>query len=48
MNNYRSVSVISAIAKVFVKIVHNQLSFYLSESSIMSKYQSVFDPFTQL
>ena len=38
MNNYRPISVISAIAKVFERIVYNQLSSYLSESNILSKY----------
>ena len=45
MNNYRSISVISAIAKVFERIVYNQLSLYLSESNILSKYQSGFRSF---
>ena len=30
MNNYRPISVISAIAKVIEKIAHNQLSFILT------------------
>ena len=45
MNNYRPISVISEIAKVFERIrvfFYNQLSSYLSESNILSKYQSGF------
>ena len=45
MNNYRPISVISAIAKVFERIVYNQLSSYLSENNILSKYQSGFRSF---
>ena len=49
MNNYRSISVISATAKVFERIVYiNQLSSYLSENNILSQYQSGFRSFTQL
>ena len=40
MNNYRPISVMSAIAKVFERKVYNQLSSYLSENNILSKYQS--------
>ena len=45
MNNYRPVSVISAVAKVFERIVYNQLSSYLSENNILSQYQSGFQSF---
>ena len=48
MNNYRPspvISAISAIAKVFERIVYNELSSYLSESNILSKYQSGFRSF---
>ena len=45
MNTYRPISVISAIAKVFERIVYNQLSSYLSENNILSKYQSGFRSF---
>ena len=49
MNNYRPISVISATAKVFERIVYtNQLSSYLSENNILSQYQSGFRSFTQL
>ena len=45
MNNYHPISVISAIGKVFERIVYNQLSSYLSENNILSKYQSGFRSF---
>ena len=45
MNNYRPISVISAIAKVFERIIYNQLSSYLSENNILSQYQSGFRSF---
>ena len=44
-NNYRPISVISAIAKVFERIIYNQLSSYLSENNILSQYQSGFRSF---
>ena len=45
MDNYRSISVISAIAKVFERIVYNQLSSYLSENNILSQHQSGYRSF---
>ena len=45
MNHYRPISVISAIAKVFERVVYNQLSSYLSENNILSQYQSGFRSF---
>ena len=45
MNNYRPISVISAIAKVFEKLLYNQPSSYLTEYNILSKYQSDFRSF---
>ena len=42
MNNYRLISVFSAITKFFERIVYNQISSYLSESNNLSKYQSGF------
>ena len=45
MNNYRPISVISGIAKVFERIIYNQLSSYLSENNILSQYQSGFRSF---
>ena len=45
MNNYGPISVISGIAKVFERIIYNQLSSYLSENNILSQYQSGFRSF---
>ena len=42
VNNYRPISVISIVAKVFERIVYDQLYAYLEEHSIICKYQSGF------
>ena len=42
VNNYRPISVISVVAKVFERIVYDQLYAYLEEQSIICKYQSGF------
>ena len=42
MNNYRTSSVIFTIAKVFEKLYYIQLSSYLTECNILSKFQSDF------
>lgn len=42
MNNYRPISVISPIAKVFERIVYNQLYDYLQKNNLLSKHQSGF------
>ena len=42
LNNYRPISVISVMAKVFERIVHDQLYAYLEEHNIICKYQSGF------
>ena len=42
MNNYRSISVISVVAKVFERITYDQVYAYLSEHNIFSKSQSKF------
>ena len=41
-NNYRPISVLPIIAKVFEKIVFDQLYFYLTEYNILTKFQSGF------
>ena len=46
--NYRPISVISAIAKLFEKLVCNQLSIFLLENNIISEQQSGFVPNTRL
>ena len=42
LNNYRSISVISVIAKVFERIVYDQLYNCLSNEDIISTHQSGF------
>ena len=41
-NNYRPISVLSTITKVFEKIVYQQLLDYLNENNILSEKQSGF------
>ena len=45
MNNYRPISVISVVAKVFERITYDQLYNYLSQHDIFSKNQSGVRPF---
>ena len=45
MDNCRPISVISAIAKVFERIVYNQPSSYLSQNNTLSQYQPGFRSF---
>ena len=42
VNNYRPISVISVVAKMFERIIYDQLYAYLEEHSIICKYQSGF------
>ena len=44
MNNYRPISIISFIAKVFEKLIFIQLSHFLESSNILSPFQSGFRP----
>ena len=39
LNNYRSISVISVVAKVFERIVYDQLCNFLTNEDIISKQQ---------
>ena len=41
-NNYRHISIINCVVKLFEKIVFNQLSHYINEFDILSPYQSGF------
>ena len=40
--NYRPISVISVISKVFEKIVYNQINDYLTTNNLLNQYQSGF------
>lgn len=42
VNNYRPISIICVIAKVFEKLIFNQLSAYVNQSNILSPFQSGF------
>ena len=42
LNNYHPISVISVMAKIFERIVYDQLYAYLEEHNIICKYQSGF------
>ena len=42
VRNYRPISVLSVISKVFEKVVSIQLSDYLSENRLLYEFQSVF------
>ena len=39
-NNYRPISVLSAISKIFERIIHDQLYYYLNENNLLSENQS--------
>ena len=41
-NNYRPISVLPIIAKVFEKIVYDQLYTYMMKNSVLTKFQSGF------
>ena len=40
--NYRPISVIPVVAKIFERVVYDQLYHYLTENCILSRYQSGF------
>ena len=42
IGNYRPISIISAIAKVFGRLVHDQFYTYLSSNQLINPYQSGF------
>ena len=42
VNNYRPISVIPVVVKVFERIVYEQLDAYLEEHDILCKHQSGF------
>ena len=43
-SNYRPISVLSVIGKLFEKAIFNQVYTYLNENNLLSKYQSGFRP----
>ena len=44
LNNYRPISIINSIVKIFEKLIFNQLSNYLNDFNILSPSQSGFRP----
>ena len=44
LNNYRPISVIPVVAKVFERIIYDQLYNYLTIHKLISRHQSVFRP----
>ena len=43
-DNYRPISILSAISKIFEKILHKQLFAYLNSNNLISKHQFGFRP----
>ena len=41
-SNYRSISIILVVDKVFERIIYDQLYHYLNENNLLSRYQSGF------
>ena len=44
LSNYRPISIISIVAKIFGRIVHEQFYSYLINNELLSEYQSGFRP----
>ena len=44
-NNCRPISVLSAICKIFERIIHDKLYYYLNENNLLSENQSGFRPY---
>jgi retron-type reverse transcriptase len=42
LGSYRSISVLSAVSKVFEKIIYKQISKYFDDNELFTKYQSGF------
>ena len=45
LGNYRSISMLSAVARVFERLIYEQLSEYFQENNFLTKYQSGFRKF---
>ena len=45
VNNYRPISVLSAVSKIFERIIYDQLYLYLNEYNLLSESQSGFRPY---
>ena len=48
LNNYRPISIIPVVAKVFQRIVYDQLYIYLTEHNLISSRSQGFDFSSQL
>ena len=42
LNNYRGVSLINTISKIYLKIINNRLTQFVEENEITSRYQAGF------
>ena len=42
VNNYRVISIIPAVAKIFERIIYNQFYRYLNDNDLSANYQSAF------
>ena len=42
VNNYRLISIIPAVAKIFERIIYNQFYRYLNDNDLSANYQSAF------
>ena len=45
MGNYRQISVLSTVARVFERLVYDQLSYFMEQNKYLSQYQSGFRKF---
>ncbi len=45
MGNYRPISILSTVARVFERLIYDQLSSYMEKNKYLSKYQSGFRKF---
>lgn len=42
LNNYRGISLINTISKIYLKIVNDRLTQHVEEANIISRYQAGF------